>query len=132
MYIADAVQLGQFLSTGRQHGDQFGHVQRAAAAQADNQFHVKHLGLGHAGQHHGFGRIGLHVGKDVDLDARRLQAAQRCIGQTRAQKARVGDEQGAAHGGEVVGDMGTQLGGGARFNDQMGHGAELEGGHADS
>ena len=132
MDIADAIQLRQFLVPGGQHGDQLGHVQRAAATEADNQFHVKHLRLGHAGQHDGFGGIGLHLIKDVDLDPRRLQAVQRSIGQACTQEAHVGDEQGAAHGREVMGDVRAQLAGGAGFNDQMGHGTELEGGHADS
>ena len=128
--IADTVQLRQFLAAGRQHGDQFGHVQRTAAAQADNQFHVKHLRLAHAGQHDGFGGIGLYLGKDVDLDPCCLQAAQGSLGQARAQEARVGNEQGTAHGGEVVADVRTQLGGGTCLDDHVRHGAELEGGHA--
>ena len=132
LHIADTIQLRQCLAPGGQHGDQLGHVQRAAATEADNQFHVKHLRLGHAGQHDGFGGIGLHLGKDVDLDPRRLQAVQGSSGQARTQKTRVGDEQGAAHGREVMGDVRAQSGGGAPFNDQMRHGAELEGGHADS
>ena len=58
--------------------------------------------------------------------------AEKGVDQARTEKTRVGDEQGAAHGGEVMGDVRAQLGGGAPFNDQMRHGAKLEGGHADS
>jgi len=127
--LADAVDVGKLLFAGGQDGDQFCHIHRAAAAEADHQVDVVLLGEAHRIRDHVFWRIGHHAGVDADRETVALQIQAGQFGQAGAQETGIGDDQRAARTGEAFAHDFAEAGGSPGFGNDVGDGAEGKGSH---
>ena len=65
------VGLCEGLGARRQHGDGFGHIHRAAAAESDHAIRLARLQHRQRVQYHRLGRVSGHLGKETNLLTRR-------------------------------------------------------------
>ena len=123
-HVADAVQLGQGLLSGQQHGHDLGHIHGTAAAHGDHAVYALAASQVRRRQHRGLRRIFPYLVEDNRRKTRLLQGGDKRLYQADGHQSRVGNQQRPAY--TLVPALAGQLQGAAAAIDNLANRIELE------